>query len=180
MSDFSGFAAICASLAAPSAGPTSPRTVIELLTADIRQHLTPVLTTRPAPNQRNTLRFNTAGMHDIHAICQRITHAFQHCSRQFIGAMLMESNQRKPPSHGDYCVAYARRKDKAETKLARHFHQPVELQRLKLGHCSGRLISRPNPDTTLHSASQTLNANVAVAHGKSYVRRFLACLRTLR
>lgn len=179
MSDFSGFAAICASLAAPSAGPTSPRTVIELLTADIRQHLTPVLTTRPATNQRNTLRFNAAGMHDIHAICQRITHAFQHCSRQFIGAMLM-SQTKENPFAWDYCVVYARRKDKAETKLARHFHQPVELQRLKLGHCSGRLISRPNPDTTLHSALQTLNANAAVAHGKSCVQRFLACLRTLR
>ncbi|CST36528.1 Uncharacterised protein [Shigella sonnei] len=73
-----------------------PRTVIELLTADIRQHLTPVLTTRPATNQRNTLRFNAAGMHDIHAICQRITHAFQHCSRQFIGAMLMSQTKENP------------------------------------------------------------------------------------
>ena len=71
-------------------------------------------------------------------------------------------------------------KERAETKLARHFHQPVELQRLKLGHCTGRLISRPNPDTMLHSALQTLNANAAVAHGKSCVQRFLACLRTLR
>ncbi|CSG25424.1 Uncharacterised protein [Shigella sonnei] len=35
-------------------------------------------------------------MHDIHAICQRITHAFQHCSRQFIGAMLMSQTKENP------------------------------------------------------------------------------------
>lgn len=87
MRDLSGFTAICASLAAPNAG--YPRAVIQLLTANIRQHLTPVLATRSATNQCNALRLNATGMYDIHAIRQRISHAFQYRACQFCGAVLM-------------------------------------------------------------------------------------------
>ncbi len=49
MSDFSGFAQSAPALLRPVLAPHRHPCGIQLLTADVRQHLTPVLTTRPPP-----------------------------------------------------------------------------------------------------------------------------------
>ena len=67
----------------------APGTVIELLAADIRQHLPPVSAARPAADKRDALRLDAAGVYHVHAIRQRITHSLQHRPRQLSRPMLM-------------------------------------------------------------------------------------------
>ncbi len=52
----------------------APGTVIELLAADIRQHLSPVSATRPAADKGDALRLDAAGVNHVHAVRQRIAH----------------------------------------------------------------------------------------------------------
>ena len=67
---------------------------IQLLAANIRQHLPPVGAARAAADKRDALGLHAAGVNHIHTVRQRITDALQHRPRQFRRTMLMSQAEK--------------------------------------------------------------------------------------
>ncbi len=149
MSDFSGFAAICAALLRPVLAPHRHPCGNPVATADVRQHLTPVLTTRPATNH-----VTLCGL-----MPQACTTSMPSASdNPRLPALLApvhwghvdESTKENPFRLGIivWCTL-ARKIGRNQTGSA--LSSACRAAVIKEGHCSGRLISRPNPDTKPHS-----------------------------